>query len=156
MSQFDNGKSPAYVPPGAILAADNGSFSFIEGNQTATTILASSSLSATTAIAGISNFGCKGALFLLDISAMPASGSVGIALKLQITSPRTAVFATTVQFNSVGIKPIMAYPGVAAGGSASLVGLNVALPRTFGARISLSTGATSKECILSLHMMRIL
>lgn len=155
MSNFDP-SAPDYVPPGAILARDNGSFSFVEGNQTSTALLASSSLSASTAISGISNPGCKGALFLLDISAMPASGSVGIALKFQINSPRTAVFANTVQFNSVGIKPVMVYPGVAAGGSASLVGVSCALPRTFGVKISLSTGATSKECILSLHMMRIL
>jgi hypothetical protein len=150
MSNFDP-RSPDYIPPGAVIVTDGSTFSYQEGNQTATTLLAASSLSATTAISGISNLDCKGALFLLDISAMPASGSTTVALKLMIDSPRTAVFAARAALSAAGLAMFMVYPGI----SASAGGVSCPLPRTFSARLSLSTGATSKECVLSLTMMRI-
>lgn len=150
MSNFDP-RSPDYVPPGATLAYDGASYSTIEGNQTATTLLASSSLSASTAIAGIANPNCKGALFILDVTALPGSGSTTIALKLQTVLPRTATFAARAAVSASGAAVFMVYPGI----SASAGGVASPLPRTFNALISLSTGATSKECVLSLTMMRI-
>lgn len=151
MSNFDP-SSPSHVPQGAILAFDGSTHDVVECNQTATALLATStSLSASTAIAGISNRGCKGALFLLDVSAVPASGSTTIALKLNIDSPRTATFAARAAVSAAGIVTFMVYPGI----SASAGGIASPLPRTFSAKLSLSTGATSKECVLSLSMMRI-
>lgn len=150
MSTFDPAV-PAHVPPGAVLAQQNGRFAFIETNQSATAILAQSSLSASTAIAGITNNACRGALFLLDVSAVPASGSTTIALKLQTVTPRTATFAARAAVSAAGIVTFMVYPGI----SASAGGVATPLPAVFNTLLSMSTGATSKEVVLSLHMMRI-
>lgn len=148
MSNFDP-RSPSYTPPGAVLATDGTDFNYAEANQSIETLLSSSVISASTAVS-VGNFGCKGALFFLDVTSVPGSGSTTVALKLQVTSPRTAQFATRAAV-SLGASLFMVYPGI----SASAGGVSSPLPRRFSALLSLSTGATSKEVQLSLSMMRL-
>lgn len=148
MSNFDP-NSPSYVPPGAVLAFDGKTFDYREANQTAVAIL-SGTVSASTATA-VQNFSCRGGLFILDITSLPGSASTTVALKLMTTNPRTATFATLAALSSTGTVMLTVYPGVA-----ESAGMRSApLPRNFTARLSLSTGATSKEVALSLTMMRI-
>ena len=149
MSNFDP-NSPSYVPPGAVLQTDGVTFNFSEANQTATTVLASSSLSASTAVS-VQNFGCRGALFILNVTQLPGSASTTVALKLRTTAPAAFVFAARAAISATGAAGFMCYPGI----SASVGGVSTPLPRAFEALLSLSTGATSKECVLSLTMMRI-
>lgn len=149
MSNFDP-RSPSYVPPGVILVDDGTSFNYVEGNQTATAIVASSTISASTAVA-VNNLGCRGALFVLDVTAIPGSLSTSIALKLNVTSPRTATFASRATVSASGEVVFMVYPGI----SASAGGVSCPLPRNFSVQLSLSTGATSKDVTLSLNMLRI-
>lgn len=152
MSQFDNSQSPNYVPPGGVMQFNGDGFNYYEGNQTAQDILASSSLSASTSIAGLSNPGCRGAIFVVRVSSLPGSASTTVALKLFVTAAGvTADFASRTPISATGASLFMVYPGV----SASAGGVSSPLPKTFGARLSLSTGATSKEVVLSMTMMRI-
>jgi len=153
MSNFDP-SSPSYVPPGGSVLTDGNSFNYEEGNQTAVSLLASSSLSAGTAVVGISNLGCRGAIFLVNVTAIPGSASTTIALKLRASDPNSAnkfVFAARGPISATGLAGFMVYPGI----SASAAGVSSVLPRTFDALLSLSTGATSKEVVLSMSMMRI-
>lgn len=148
MSNFDP-SSPDYLPPGATLAYDGKTFGYREANQTAVAIL-SGTISASTATA-VENFFCRGGLFVLNITSLPASASTTVALKLMTTNPATATFATLAARSAVGAVMLTVYPGVA-----ESAGMRSApLPRNFTARLSLSTGATSKEVALSLTMMRI-
>lgn len=148
MSNFDP-TVPDYTPPGAIFQWDGTTYRPYEGNQTIETVLASSSLSASTAVS-VNNFGCRGALFILNVTAVPGSGSTTIALKLRTTTTNV-VFAARAAVSAAAAVGFMVYPGV----SASAGGVSSPLPRNFQALLSLSTGATSKECVLSLSMMRI-
>lgn len=143
---------PDHVPDGAILAQVNaGTFGFVEQNQSLTAIIASTTISASTATA-VTNPMCKGALFIVDITSFPGSASTSVMLKFQIDTPRTAVFAArAAQLAITGAYAVMVYPGI----SASAGGIPCPLPRNFTAKLSLSTGATSKETTLSLSMLRI-
>lgn len=151
MSNFDP-TSPSYVPPGGVVVQTGDGFSYAEGNQTATTVLAAVSLSASTAIAGLTNAGCRGALFAVNVTQLPGSASTTIALKIFTTVGGSNVaFAQRTPISATGVSLFMVYPGI----SASAGGVASPLPKTFGANLSLSTGATSKEVVLSVTMMRI-
>ncbi|HEX7765414.1 MAG TPA: hypothetical protein VF443_01790 [Nitrospira sp.] len=151
MSQF-NPAVPAYVPPEASLQFDGQTFNFYEANQLVQNILASSSLSATTSIASINNPGCRGAMFLMNVTQMPGSASTTLAMKLYLTAGGiTADFAARTPISATGCYVFTVYPGV----SASAGGVSSPLPRQFGMRISASYGATSKECVFSISMLRI-
>jgi hypothetical protein len=158
MSNFDP-RSPSYVPPGGTVELDGSGFNYKECNQTAETILAAGTvLSATTAYT-LNNIGCKGAYFFLYVDSLPASGSTTVALKVQIfnaANRRRTIGALTAISASVDALLLIA-PGVG-GASVGAVSsaINASLPRTFQVRLSLSTGATSKDVALSLDMMRVL
>lgn len=151
MSQFDPA-SPGYVPPGNVV--NNGDqFTVREGNQTSQTLLAVGTiLSASTAVT-VTNFGCRGAIFTLDIASFPGSASTTVALKINVIGPgaRTQTIATRATLSTSGMSVLVVYPGI----SASAGGVSSPLPKTFSVQLSLSTGATSKEVALSLGMMRI-
>lgn len=148
MSNFDP-TVPDYVPPGSILAFDGSTYNPLEGNGTAT-VAFSGSLSASTAVS-ILNHGCRGALFVLNVTSLPGSASTTIALKLRTTSPAAFVFAARAAVSATGAVGFMVYPGI----SASAGGVSSPLPKRFEALLSISTGATSKECVLSLTHMKI-
>lgn len=151
MSNFDP-SSPSYVPPGGIVTTDRVGFNIMEGNSTAVQLLVGGTvLSASTAIT-VNNPSCRGAMFLFDIVSFPASGSTTAVLKIQTVDPgRNTVFThgAGAARSASGITQLTIYPGVT--GSTSAIFSQV-LPKNFQAKISLSTGATSKEVSLSLTM----
>ena len=154
MSNFDP-KSPSYVPPGATVVNDGSTFTLREANQTAETILAASTLLTASTAVTINNIGCRGGLFILDVTELPASASTTIALKINLVDPvglRTATLASRAAISTTGQAILMVYPGV----SASAGGVAQVLPRTFSTKLSISSAATNKSCILSLSMLRIL
>lgn len=155
MSQFDNGKTPAYVPQGAHLIDNGDAFNIQEGNKLATVLLAAgTSLSASTAMSQTNNFNCRGALFALNVASVPGSGSTTIALKVNFVDAvggGTLNIASRAAVSASGSYVFMVYPGL----SASAGGVSSVLPRNFSVQLSLSTGATSKECVLSLTMTKI-
>jgi hypothetical protein len=152
MSQVDNGLSPAYIPPGTMLQFGGDAFAYFEGNQTAQAILAAVTLSANTTVAALNNAGCRGAIFVVNVTALPGSASTTVALKLFVTAAGiTADLVSRTPISATGPSVFMVYPGL----SASIGGVSCVIPRNFGVRLSLSTGATSKECSLSMTMMRI-
>lgn len=150
MSQFDP-RSPAHVPAGGALDYDGSAYAVLESNQSPVTLFGSVTISATTVASSITNRGCRGALFILDVTGYPGSASATIALKLQTTVPRTATFAARAAVSGSGAAVFMVYPGI----SASEGGVSCPLPHSFNALLSVSAGATSKDITLSLTMMRI-
>jgi hypothetical protein len=152
MSQFDP-STPGGVPPGSTLQWDGSTFNWTEGNRLVENLQASLTMSAASVtIASINNPGCRGAMFLMNVTQMPGSASTTLAMKLFLTAGGvTADFAVRTPISAVGCYVFTLYPGI----SASAGGVSCPLPRQFGMRISASYGATSKETVFSLSMMRI-
>lgn len=149
MSNFDP-KSPSYVPPGGTLVNDGATFDYAEGNQTAVAVLAAGTvLSASTAVS-VGNLGCRGGLFMMDITSFPGSASTTAALKITVVDPiggRTATLATRAAVSATGQALLMVYPAPLSASAGAQVGI---LPRTFNVKVSVSTGAASGGVTLSL------
>jgi predicted phage tail protein len=154
MSNFDP-RSPSYIPPGGGVVDDGTTYNIIQGNQTAQTILAAGTvLTASTSVA-VDNFNCRGGLFTLDITTLPASASNTYALKILTVDPvggRTVTLATRAAVAVSGVAALLVYPGI----SASVGGVASVLPRAFNVKVSISSGATNNSATMSLSFMRIL
>jgi hypothetical protein len=152
MSQFDP-SIPARVPDGGVVTWDGTQFNFLEGNMLVSNLLASTTMSAASVtVASINNPGCRGAMFLVNVTQMPGSASTTLAMKLFLTAGGiTADFAARTPISATGCFVFTVYPGI----SASAGGVSCPLPRQFGLRMSASYGATSKETVFSISMMRI-
>jgi hypothetical protein len=118
------------------------------------TIMASSSLSASTAIT-VTNNNFKGLTAYMRItSAFPGSASTTYALKVYavpVTGGSNILIGGATPRSASGVSSVTVYPGitVSAGVNAQV---SMALPRDLSIVASLSTGATSKEDIMSLAM----
>lgn len=114
------------------------------------TVFASQQASATITSADITNFNCSGAIFYLDITSVPASGSATVALIIQGKDPTSLKYAnifTSAQV-SAGTTAVMIYPGL----SSSANGITNILPRTFRVLAAVSAGATNKNVVFSVGM----
>lgn len=160
MSQFD----PTLNQQGFPVNTDLDAF----GNRlhVDTILMASSSLSAGTAIS-VTNFAGRGALFYMNItSAFPGSGSTTYTLKIQLRQPNAVNSAVTLcacaPMSASGVSTLVVFPGALRSSTAPSTSVNAALavmgcplPRNFSVVVSLSTGATSKEVVMSLGMTTI-
>lgn len=124
--------------------------------QTSTVLMASSSLSASTAIS-VTNFYGRGAMFFMNItSAFPGSASTTYTLKIKTAMPNatasSAVLCACSPRSASGAVVLVVYPGAALTQGAALTVAGFPLPLNFTVVASLSTGATSKEVVMSLGM----
>lgn len=138
---------------------ESGGEQLVYGNRAGVVLMASTSLSAGTAIA-VTNFGARGILAFMNItSGFPGSASVTYCLKVKAVSPlsvgATVVLAAATPRSASGQSTVMIYPGIAASAGVNCQ-VNCALPRDLQIVASASLGATSKEVVLSLGMMFIL
>lgn len=129
-------------------------------------LMPSTSLSASTAIS-VTNFAGRGAIFFMNItSAFPGSSSSTVALKVKIVQPNALLSAVTIAActpTSVsGVSVLVCYPGALRSSTAPSVSTNAALyvmgcplPANFSVVASFSSGATSKEVVMSLGMTTI-
>ncbi|SRR6266404_4442870 len=129
-------------------------------------LMPSSSLSASTAIS-ITNFAGRGAYFFMNItSAFPGSASTTYALKIQMKQPNAQLSAVTLAAmtpaSASGVYVLCVFPGALRSSTAPSASTNAALavfgcplPANFNVVVSLSTGATSKEVVMSLGMTTI-
>jgi hypothetical protein len=149
MSNFDP-KAPPYSPPG-------GPYNFEE------VLMASTSLSASTAIA-VNNFTGRGLYAFMNItSAFPGSGSTTYTLKIKLVPPNATASAVTLcaapARSASGMVVLCVYPGAVVGSASATTGIThcgFPLPRSFQVIASASFGATSKEVVMSLGMTIIL
>ena len=135
----------------------NGSaFESLRGN-TAEILMASSSLSASTAIA-VTNFSGRGIYAYMNItSAFPASGSTTYTLKVKTIPPNATASGTTIAAcpprSASGMTTLCIYPGAVVGSNSAGTAITHSgfpLPRDFRVVASLSSGATSKEVVMSI------
>jgi len=114
------------------------------------TIRASGTASATVTSADITNFNATGAIFFVDITSVPGSGSATVSLTIQAKDPASGNYTNMVAFGalSAGTTSMFMYPGATSGSFAA----NLALPRTFRALSRVSAGATSKDVVFSVGM----
>lgn len=143
MSQFDPRQPPS---PGGVNTGD--------------VLLAAASISASTAIS-VTNFDGTGIYAYMNVvSGMPpGSASVTIALKIKSIPPNATASAVTIASTPVvsatGTVVLCMYPGAAAGsGSAAALVTTCGrpLPRDFQVVASISSGAASFGCVVSLGM----
>ena len=118
--------------------------------NTEQTVRASGTASATVQSSDITNFNFSGAIFFLDITSVPGSGSATVSLTIQGKDPVSGNYAnlfTSAQV-SAGTTAVMFYPGI----SSSANGTTGILPRTFRVQSNVSAGATSKDVVFSVGM----
>ena len=120
-------------------------------------LMASSSLSASTAIS-VTNFNGRGVYAYMNItSAFPGSGSTTYTLKIKSIPPNATASAFTIAAaaprSASGMSVICMYPGAIIGtASSTVVHSGLPVPRDFQVVASLSSGATSKEVVMSLGL----
>lgn len=126
------------------------------GNRAGVVIMAATSLSASTAVP-VTNWTGRGIMAFMNItSAFPGSASTTYALKVKVVDP-TGIAGTYVTLGAAsprstsGVSTVTIYPGIAvsAGNNCQV---NMVCPRDLVIVASLSTGATSKEVVMSLGM----
>jgi len=142
--------------PGQLTIAQNTQFNgtdqeFIRAN-TEETVFASASRTATVTSGDLTNYNHRGAIFFLDNTSLPASGSTTVALVLQLKDPTSGkyveVFRSQQHSATVSTTAITIYPGITSGSDAA----SLSLPRTFRILAAVSAGATSKVAIFSIGM----
>jgi hypothetical protein len=161
---FDNSLPNVHGAP--VIARNtlfNETTSDLQRGNTDLVLMASSSLSASTAIA-VTNFNGRGIFAYMNItSAFPGSASTTWALKLKAIQPNATASAVTLAAcfpaSASGAYVLCVYPGAskatASGSTSAQANLAVAslpVPRNFQIVASLSTGATSKEVVMSLGL----
>lgn len=119
-------------------------------------LMAATSMSASTAIE-VTNFNGRGIYAYMNItSAFPGSGSTTYTLKIQTIPPNASASGTVVAAcparSASGISTLCIYPGLLIASISAITISNMPLPRRFRVVASLSTGATSKEVVMSLGM----
>ena len=126
------------------------------GNRAGTIIMASTSLSASTAVP-VTNWTGRGIMAFMNItSAFPVSASTTYALKVKAIDPTAANSFVTIGAatprSASGVSTVTIYPGIAVSAGVNCQ-VNMVCPRDIVIVASLSTGATSKEVVMSLGMM---
>jgi hypothetical protein len=126
------------------------------GNRAGVILMAATSLSASTAIP-VTNWNGRGIMAFMNItSAFPGSASTTYALKVRAVNPLSAgtyvVLGSATPRSASGVSTVTIYPGIAASAGPNAQ-INMCVPRDIQIVASLSTGATSKEVVLSLGMM---
>lgn len=124
-------------------------------------LMASTSLSASTAIAAINHNG-RGIMAFMNItSAFPGSASTTYTLKIKAIQPNATASAVTIcaapPASVSGAYVLCLYPGavkptVSISGAANVAIFGGPCPRNFQVVASLSSGATSKEVVMSLGL----
>lgn len=132
--------------------------------NTADVLMASSSISATTAIA-VTNFNARGAYVFMNItSAFPGSGSTTLALKVKALAPglvtaSAASIAAVPAVSASGMTVLCVYPGAIAGSSSAVAGVTTVgrpIPRDFLVVASYSSAAASAALTVSIGIQPIL
>ncbi|QGH72709.1 MAG: hypothetical protein [Podoviridae sp. ctQNx1] len=120
-------------------------------NNLEQTVLAAGTRSATVTSGDLTNLNNSGAVFFLDITSLPASGSTTVALIIQgkdFTSSRYVTLFTSAQISASGTTAVSFHPGVSSGSNS----VPMVLPRTFRVLAAVSAGATSKDVVFSVGM----
>ena len=114
------------------------------------TVLSSATRSATVTSADLTNFNFAGAVFFLNVTSVPGSGSAMVSLVIQGKDPVSGNYVNlfTGGSASTGTVTVMYHPGI----SASANGVAGILPRTFRVLGAVSAGATSKDVVFSVGM----
>lgn len=128
-------------------------------NNTSEILMASTSLSASTAIA-VTNFSGRGIYAYMNItSAFPGSGSTTYTLKVKTIPPNASASGTVIAAcpprSASGMTTLCIYPGAVVGSNSAGTAITHSgfpLPRNFSVVASLSSGATSKEVVMSIGM----
>ena len=137
----------------------NGSGFEMMRQNLATILMASTSLSASTAIE-VTNFNGRGIYAYMNItSAFPGSGSTTYTLKVKSVPPNASASGTVIAAcpprSASGLTTLCIYPGAVVGSNSAGTAITHSgfpLPRNFKVVASLSSGATSKEVVMSIGM----
>jgi len=162
MSMFDP-RVPAGTPDQANLLYNESADTFVVGRANQSRVLmASTSISASTAVA-FTNHNARGVVAFMSISsAFPGSGSTTYTLKVKMTDPASGnvvTLAAAPPRSASGTDALVVYPGAIAGSAsagATVTRSGMPAPRDITVTASLSSGATSKEVVMSLGIMTIL
>ena len=125
-------------------------FQFAKTNFTQT-VLASATRSATATSSAFVNLAFSGAVFFLNITSVPGSGSAMVSLVIQGQDPVSlnwAALATGGSASAVGTTAFTIYPGVTSGAAS----VPMTLPKKFRVMAAVSAGATSKDVVFSIGM----
>ena len=122
-------------------------------------LMAATSLSASTSI-DVTSFNGRGIYAYMNItSAFPGSGSTTYTLKVKTIPPNASasgsVIAACPPRSASGMTTLCIYPGATVGSNSAGTAITHSgfpLPRDFRVVASLSSGATSKEVVMSLGM----
>lgn len=119
-------------------------------NNAAFAVFASAVRSATVTSADLTNLNNSGAMFFLNVSSVPGSGSTTVALIIQGKDPVSGGYVSLFTSGQVstGTTAVMFHPGI----SASANGVAAILPRTFRVLAAVSAGATSKDVTFAVGM----
>ena len=121
--------------------------------------MASTSLTASTAIS-VTNYNARGCYAYMNITTLAAaSGSTTWTLKIKITPPNADTSAVTIcaapPRSATGMTVLCVYPGAVVGSNSAGTAITHSgfpLPRDFQIVASLSSGATSKGCTMTLGL----
>ena len=127
------------------------------GNRAGQIIMAATSLSASTAVP-VTNWTGRGIMAFMNVSsAFPVSASTTYCLKVKAVDPTGpgntyVTLGAATPRSASGVSTVCVYPGITVSAGVNCQ-VNMACPRDLVIVASLSTGATSKEVVLSLGMM---
>jgi hypothetical protein len=147
MSAFDP-SVPANVPPGSNLDFNETTFDF-RRNNISKVLRASATASASVTITD-TNYDARGLIAFFNIATFPGSASTTVALKIRAVDPATGglyTLCTQAARSATGLSTLVIYPGMTAAANSST---SMAAPRDLSFLLSMSSGATSKSCIMSL------
>lgn len=148
--------------PGQLTLTQNLQFNetdqeFVRAN-TAQQLMASSSISAATAIA-VTNYNGRGIMAFMTITtAFPGSASLTYTLKVKAVNPDTSatiVLGAAAARSASGVSILTIYPGIAASAGANAQ-VNMAVPRNLQVVASMSAAVASTNVAMSLGMMILL
>lgn len=139
------------------LQFDGTDHEFRRGNI-AQTLLASTSVSASTAIS-VTNHNARGIMAFMNISTgFPVSASLTYTLKIKAIDPvtsATVVLGGAAARSASGLSTLVIYPGIATSAGANAQ-VSLAVPRNIQVVASMSAAVASTNVALSLGMMSLL
>ena len=130
---------------------------FAEGNISET-LMASSSISATTAIS-VTNLNARGVMAIMNITTgFPASASLTYTLKIRAVDPAssaTVVLGAAAARSLSGVSTLTIYPGITTSAGANAQ-VSMAIPRRIDVVASMSAAVASTNVAMSLGLFSIL
>ena len=118
-------------------------------------LAASQSVSASTSFTFTNWYG-DGLIASFNVHSIPGSASTTLALKIQALNPVSGDFFTIASTNArsaTGVSNLQISPFMAAASAGGIqTQVQSLVPKDLRALVSLSTGATSKECVFSLSV----